>query len=248
MDHALHYQTVKPPEALSAFVDGFWLLQNHSDSDKEVVILPDGRIDLFFSQSATEPFHVTLLGIGTHPEKATIAAGVKTFAISFKPLAVEYILHHTISDLSDKAENMPPGFWGFDASDLNDFDLFCQKAAQKIQSLLPEATDSRKLHLFDLIYTSQGALTVKALSEQVFWSSRQINRYFNQQYGISLKTFCSILRFHASFQHIKEGDLYPQQPFADQSHFIREIRKLSGVSPKNLYKNPNDRFIQLSIL
>ncbi len=36
-----------------------------------------------------------------------------------------------------------------------------------------------------------------------------MNRYFNQEYGISLKTYCNILRFRASFRHIKEGKLYP---------------------------------------
>src|SRR6202007_845175 len=110
------------------------------------------------------------------------------------------------------------------ANDLQDFDLFCKKASQKIQSLLPEETDNRKRKLFDLIYSSKGSLTVKELSENVYWSSRQINRYFNQQYGISLKEYCSILRFGTSFKHISEGKLFPEQNFTDQNHFIKEIK------------------------
>jgi AraC-like DNA-binding protein len=91
-------------------------------------------------------------------------------------------------------------------------------------------------------------MTVKELSENVYWSSRQINRYFNDKFGISLKKFCTILRFKASFQHIKEGKLFPEQNFADQAHFIREVKKLTGFTPKELCKNQNDRFVQFSTL
>ena len=242
------YKLIKPDKSLAAFVESFWQLQNHSASNKDVVILPDGRIDLFFSQSATEPFHITLSGLETHPDQATIATKTIMFAISFKLLATEYIFQNAVSNLLDNAKHLPSDFWDFSANDLQNFDLFCKKASQKIQSLLPKEIDNRKKKLFDLIYSSNGSLTVSELSEKVGWSSRQINRYFNQQFGISLKAYCGILRFRASFHHIKDGKLFPQENFADQSHFIKEVKKLAGVSPKELKRNQNDRFIQFSTL
>jgi len=248
LDNDFEYKLIKPDKSLADFVEGFWLLQNHSDCNKDVVILPDGRIDLFFSQSATEPFHITLSGLETQPDQATLATKTIMFAISFKLLATEYIFRNTVSNLLDNAKYLPSDFWNFNANDLKDFDLFCKKASQKIQSLLPKEIDNRKRKLFDLIYSSKGASTVNELSEKVFWSSRQINRYFNQQFGISLKAYCNILRFRASFNHIKDGKLFPQQNFADQSHFIREVKKLAGVSPKELKRNQDDRFIQFSTL
>jgi AraC-like DNA-binding protein len=248
MDNDFEYKLIKPDKSLTDFVESFWLLQNHSNTNKDVVILPDGRVDLFFSQSATEPFHITLSGLETQPDQATLTTKTIMFAISFKMLATEYVFQNTISDLLDNATYLPADFWGFNSADLNDFELFCEKATQKIQSLLPKEIDNRKQKLFDLIYLSNGTITVKELSEKVFWSSRQINRYFNQQFGLSLKAYCNILRFRASFQHIKDGKLFPQQDFADQSHFIREVKKLSGVSPKELKRNQNDRFIQFSTL
>ncbi|MET4083170.1 AraC-like DNA-binding protein [Pedobacter sp. UYP30] len=248
INNDIAYQFVTPDKSLSDFVERIWMLQNHSDSDKEVVILPDGSVDLFFTRSLTDPFHCTLLGIGTQPEKSTIKATRTTFAISFKPLSVEYILKESISELLNKAKNLANDFWGFTSTDLEDFDLFSKKATQQIKSILPKETDHRKHKLFDLIYNSNGALSVAELSEKVFWGSRQMNRYFNQQYGISLKTYCNIVRFRASFGHLKEGILFPQQNFSDQAHFIREVRKLAGVNPKQLVLNQNDRFIQFSTL
>ncbi|PZR06641.1 MAG: transcriptional regulator [Flavobacterium psychrophilum] len=237
---------VKPENSLSDFVESFWMLDNASESDKEVVILPDGRIDLLLSKSSIEPFNITLLGIGTQPEQVTISPKAIIYAISFKLLAVEYIFRNTVSDILDYGKKMPDHFWDFNVNDLNDFGSFKEKASRKISSLLTEEVDSRKKKLFDLIYVSKGTLPVDKLSAEVGWSSRQINRYFNHQFGASLKTYCCILRFRASFTQIKEGKLFPELNFTDQSHFIKEVKRFSGVLPKELSKNQSDRFIQLS--
>lgn len=203
---------------------------------------------LFFSQSASEPFHVTLVGLETFPEQRSIPLQTLAFVISFKPLAVEYILHTSIAGLLNTAKDFPEDFWNFNADDLKDFDAFYIKASQKVKELLPKEIDERKLELFGLIYSSNGEMSVKELSQKVFWSSRQINRYFNQQFGLSLKAYCTILRFRASLEHVAQGKLHPELNFTDQTHFIKEIKKFSGVVPKELSKNKNDRFVLLSVL
>ncbi|RPD41525.1 helix-turn-helix domain-containing protein [Chitinophaga barathri] len=248
MDNDLHYNIIKPGKNLSDFVDSFWFLHNRSGSNKETIGLPDGRIDLSLYKSATDPFRIVLLGVGTHYIPTVIPAGACMFVVSFKLLAVEYLFRETISDIVNYGKNLPPGFWGFSETDLERFDKFVEKTTKTIESLLPEEIDKRKQNLFELIYASKGSITVKELSEKVFWSSRQINRYFNQQFGISLKTYCSILRFRASLEHIAEGKLFPRENYFDQTHFIKEIKKFTGVVPKELLKNKNDRFILLSSL
>lgn len=248
MNSELAFQLVAPDPSIAAFVESFWELRNLSVNDKEIVVLPDGRADLTFFRSATDSFSIVRSGIETYPEQALLKGQTVMFAISFKLLAIEYILRTSIAGIIDYAEFLPPGFWNFVEPDLDNFDLFCQKATKQIQSRLPADMDPRKKELFDLIYTRKGDISVKELSEKVYWSSRQINRYFNEQFGLSLKAYCNILRFRASFHHIKEGKLFPQQNFTDQSHFIREVKKLSGVSPKELSRNKNGRFIQFSAL
>ena len=248
MNNDIEYKQVKPEESLAGMVDSFWMLRNHSNEPKNVIGLPDGRIDLFFSQSGSDPFQVIVIGVGTQADQAVIAAKTLMFAVSFKLPAVEYILRFPIADIVNKAKEQPTGFWGFHADILHDFEVFCTKAAQQIRTLLPDAMDGRKLSLFDLIYSSKGEMGVKELSERVFWSSRQINRYFNQQFGVSLKVYCNILRFRASLEHVAQGKLFPELNFTDQNHFIKEIKKFSGVIPKELFKNQNDRFILLSAI
>lgn len=245
---ALTTRFIPPPDTLSDFVSGFWELHNPSAAGCEVVILPDGCIDLFFSESAVEPFHITRLGLGTHAARAVVAPGTRTFAVSFRPLAAEYVFGASFAGLLDGAENLPAGFWGFGPDDLLDFDRFRDKASLKIAQLAEGKIDGRKQKLFRLLCDTNGAAGVKELSDRVSWSSRQINRYFNRQLGVPLKTYCGILRFRAALGQLREGKLFPEHDFADQSHFIREVKKLSGVVPKELSRNQNDRFIQFSTL
>lgn len=249
MNNDLQYKIVKPEKPLSDFVDSFWCMQNLSDNGRKTIGLPDGRIDLFLFKSAKEPFQITLIGAETrHYEQGEIKSNSVIFAISFKFLAVEYILRQPIADIVNNGKDLPLHFWDFHEDDLQDFDLFVAKAIQKILSLLPKEIDERKRRLFELIYETKGTITVKELSEKVCWNSRQINRYFNHQFGISLKAYCNIIRFRASLEHIANGQLFPEANFFDQNHFIKEVKKFSGVVPKELSKNQNDKFILLSAI
>ncbi|RAJ83457.1 AraC-like DNA-binding protein [Chitinophaga dinghuensis] len=245
---SLVIKTHKPDPVIAPYVDSLWMLHNPDKEDKKVVVLPDGRIDIFLSQSTSESFHITLHGLGTEPGQGLIHAGTLTFAISFNLPAAEYILHQSVTELVNKVGGLPNTFWNYTVNDLQHFDDFCAKTTRQIKSLVPADPDTRKLQLFELLAATEGNISVKELSEKVFWSSRQINRYFNQQFGISLKAYCNILRFRASLQHLSEGKLFPEQHFADQSHFIKAVKKLTGVTPKELFQNQNDRFVQFSAM
>lgn len=244
----IQFKIIKPSPQLSDFVESFWMLANPSERDHEIVVLPDGRFDILFSYSSKEPFHAILRGLDTEPGQNVVPPESVMFAISFKLLAIEYLLHIKVASVLNDGLHLPTNFWDITIQDLNNFETFCDKASAKMLTLIKTEIDNRKQKLFKLIYSSNGSMSVKELSEKVFWSSRQINRYFNEQFGLSLKAYCNILRFRASLHHIKEGKLYPEQNFTDQNHFIKEIKKFSGVVPKVLFKNQNDRFILLSAL
>jgi AraC-like DNA-binding protein len=242
------HKIVKPSPALADYVEHFWMLVNNSEMAQEVSVLPDGKVDILFSYSATKPFQTTIISFDRTTRKVVIKPKSATFGISLKLLGVEYLLDKSISKSLNETQVISFELWDFKQVDLRDFESFHNKATSEITKLLNFNIDPRKQKLFELIYASNGSMTVKELSEKVFWTSRQINRYFNQNFGISLKSYCTILRFKASVIDIKDGKLYPQQNFADQAHFIKDINKFSGVAPKELSKNENDRFIQFSLL
>ena len=246
MDKELKYRLIKPNQSIADYVYCFSSLQNLS-GQQEGVVIPNGKIDLLFCKTKDNQLQIVLMGLETKPKPTPKLDITSFFAISFNPLALEYILHQSIAEFVNSGMQLPNDFWDFNIDDLDNFKTFCGKASQKIRSLLPKEIDERKLKLFNLIFESDGEINIKDLSERIVWEERQINRYFKKYLGISLKYYCNILRFQASLFHIKDGNLYPQLNFTDQSHFIKEIKKLSGVSPKELFKNQNDRFLQFLV-
>lgn len=245
-DSGISYQEFRPSGPLAIFVESFWMLSNDTATDKPVIILPDGRIDAFFSQDTPASF--TLLGLETKASQTVLPAGLQMFAISFRPLAVDYFFKSAAPVLADSAYEIPFSILGQSLPEFETFESFYSALSTLLLARLQSPIDPRKETLFELIYASNGAITVKELSEKAGWSSRQINRFFQDLLGIPLKTYCNILRFRASLGHLKQGKLFPEQEFSDQSHFIREIKKYSGVPPKELARNKNDRFIQFYAL
>jgi AraC-like DNA-binding protein len=244
----LEYRIVEPEPVLSEFVERFYMIKNQSLYDKEVVLIPDGRVDLFFLITEANQFIVTLIGLETQPTTAYFPSKCAFFGVSLKLLSIEYLLNTCIADIVNSARKLTTGFWNITHDDLNDFDSFYSKISCQIKESIQPDIDGRKQRLFDIIYETNGSLQVKEYAERAFWTERQINRYFSKYFGISLKVFCNILRFKASFQHLKNGNLFPEQAFSDQAHFIREVKKLTKVTPKVLAKNKNDRFVQFSTL
>jgi len=231
---------------LSDFVERFWMLRNATGVDKEVVVIPDGRIDLIFTRTGDEPFKVALIGIETVPSTHILPTETVMFGVSMKLLAIEYVLRMDISSSVNGMIPIATGFWGVTVRDLQGLAAFGGTLSTRISAEAATTVDSRKKHLLDLIEASNGSLSVRALSEKVGWGSRQINRYFTEKLGVPLKVFNSIIRFRAAFPELRRGKLFPDLPFTDQAHFIKEVRKYAGVTPKELFRNEDDRFLQLT--
>lgn len=238
-------QSLLPEDSISHFVHSFWMVENKSGKDIPGTILPNGMADMTLMKMNSEDWEISIRGLDTMPGQVIIAKDAKIFSVGFKLLAVEYLFGDSIKDVLNEGKIIPNDFWQFEEFDTESLENFQKKVTQKINSISIKPIDERKKKLFELIYSSHGTISVKELSEKVFWSSRQINRYFNQQFGISLKEYCKILRFGSSFKDLSEGKLYPELNFTDQNHFIKEIKKYSGVTPKELSKNTDERFMDI---
>jgi len=243
----MKYREIKPTGFANHFVQCFWNYE--TDSEVQHTILPDGYFDLIAEFENDKLVTVKLTGIWTQPKDISIPKNMKFFAIRFKILAIEYLFQKELKSILDTTIPLPFTFWNLDTYNCNEFDRFVAETSAKLDASIKHLTeiDSRKLKLFEIIYLRK-TKTVSELSGQIFWASRQINRYFSSKFGISLKEFLKIVRCNASYKEISNGNLNPQADFFDQAHFIKEIKKYTGVTPKELSKNKNDRFLQLSKL
>lgn len=241
------YHEYKPDQRLLDFISCYWEFRNDASQPLAYTILPDGCFDLLISLENYSIKSLSLTGLWTKPIDVSLPPGTHLFAVRFKLPAAEYLLQQSIAALVDSEITPDPTFLPLHNTCFSESQQLTAQLNQIFLAKLSTAKriDNRKLQLFKLLETTKGNLTVQAYSQAVLWTSRQINRYFSAKFGLSLKAYCTILKSHASYRHIKNGQLFPEQNYFDQSHFIKEIIKHTGHHPRELYQNKNDRFLQL---
>jgi len=241
----LEHQIRQPQSALAEFVGRFWMVRNLSGQQQEISIIPNGMIDLVFTIAEDGSLESNLIGIENESSQHRIDHGKVYMGVGLRLLAVEYCLKESIAPILGKTIPLTSLHHDITKTDFDNFERFCHKISATLQSRISTGIDTRKQILFQALYDTHGSLKIKEYAEICCWTSRQINRYFSEWFGLSLKEYCNILRFRASLHHIKEGKFFPEQNYSDQSHFIREVKKFTGVTPKELFKRQNDRFIQV---
>jgi AraC-like DNA-binding protein len=85
-----------------------------------------------------------------------------------------------------------------------------------------------------------GFITVKYLLDDLNISERQFERRFSQIVGLSPQSYIRVKRFNEAIRLMKTGqyakltDIVYALNFHDQSHFIREVKAFSGITPKSI--------------
>ncbi len=241
----IHYTEVQPDKLLAEYVHSFWQSKNDTEEAFSLTTLPDGCMELVIRFQRKQFYNLELANISKDPINFTMPAHQTKMGIRLKPLAKEYLLAQNKFGRYEGANSFILG--NVSLSQLLTLDLHAFRNAMSdvfISMLSRNTPDVRKVRLFHLLHETQGDIKVGELAQSVAWTERQINRYFNKQFGMSLKSYCVLLKCYASYPHIHSGNFFPEQHFYDQPHFIREIKKHTGTTPERLWKNQNDRFIQ----
>lgn len=243
------YKEFQSDKQLADFVKCYWWFENSAERH-DFTILPDGCFDLLIHFENNIQIEISLTGLWTKQVEVPIEPNTQIFGIRFKLLAVDYIFHQNIAAFCDSEQKLQNDFWQIDENNFSDLEKTIDIFNKIMLSVLgkQKGIDPKKQGLFNLLYETNGELTIEKYSQQVFWSSRQMNRYFTERFGLSLKSYCNILKCFASFKHLKNGKLYPEKNYFDQSHFIKAVKKHTGNSPSELFENKNDRFLQLTTL
>lgn len=241
----MDYTEIVPPKELSSFVKCFWEYRS-KDNDIQHTIFPNGCFELIMVFEQQELASVFLSGLRTKPFDVYIPKGVTVSAIRFMLLASEYVFNKEISSILDSTLSLDLNFWGLKELASLSFPDRAIESSKKLSDILREIEiDQEKQLLLTTVYTP--GLSVKDVSDITHWDRRKINRYFSKQFGLSLKTFLNVIRMRSSFESVKDGILYPELNYYDQSHYIKEMKKYTGESPKKLLKNEDDRFLQFSV-
>ncbi|MCD6178288.1 MAG: hypothetical protein J7K39_00135 [Bacteroidales bacterium] len=189
---------------------------------------------------------VFLTGLWTKESEIIIPANATIYGIKFKILASEYIFQREIASLIDSQEILDPSFWGIKDMELDSLQNFVTQIESVVIKRLKQNKEiqSKNLALSQLLYSSKGNILVKEISEKTNWNSRSINRYFTKYFGIPLKSYLNIQKIYKAYVPIINKEFFPEKGFHDQSHFIKEVKKHTNKTPKELEKEKHNRFIQ----
>ncbi|QEC53527.1 AraC family transcriptional regulator [Anseongella ginsenosidimutans] len=96
------------------------------------------------------------------------------------------------------------------------------------------------------IENSQGRISIRQLEQETGYSGRWLNRKFEEKLGMSPKNFSSVRRFQYYYQALltnasrilRHKEFYDH--YYDESHFIREFKRYTGLPPARLENATNN--------
>ena len=265
----IEFRHIEPHSLLKKYIDKMWIFKSSGKMpvhDMNLVV-PNGCIKLTVSYQngilaavnektfASKEHDITLTGLIDVPVILNVDKDVatETIGIEFSPQGAYRFFHFTLNDiqnqiysLSDVLGNTGKGL----IEQINNTISLQQKINLLEQFLLQQLS----LHREDLIFeyciekitASKGRITVKDLERKTGYSSRWLNIKFNDKIGISPKNLSSIIRFNHYYQAFIKGntqsffknDFY--ELYYDQSHFIRDFKRFTGLPPTKLEKQVNN--------
>ncbi|MBL4650047.1 MAG: helix-turn-helix transcriptional regulator [Aureispira sp.] len=240
------YQEIKASAKLEELVHSFWTHKNVMDEPQTITIVPDSFFKIIFLVQEECIVKYFMTGLWTEQKEFTIPPNTTSFGCRLKILAPEFLIQKEIASISNDIKPLDLAYLNIETFDLTNFlNVVQQWEDELMKLLLNKPIPKNKLLLSQLLYKTNGALSASEISTQIFWTNRQINRYLNKFIGIPLKRYLNIQKCYEAYLRIQKGKLAPEKNFFDQAHFIREIKKHTGETPKSLFKHQNDRFIQL---
>lgn len=248
MGNDIFYKELEPCADLRDFIKTYWYYENNTTGDVDYTILPDACFDILIYFLGDRFEKVSITGLWTEPVDVTMKSTIKVFAIRLKPLAAEYILNMSISNAKNSSfdgltflDNL--GVKIDSISELKDLKSVADD--RMIDIISSSDIGIRKEKLFKCIEEHRGNISVSELSRTVGLSSRQINRYFNTWFGLSLKQYCSINMIKQCYPKLSNKEFFPPEGYYDQSHYIRNIKKFTGVTPGEIISDTKGRFFQV---
>lgn len=233
------YRELGPPTLLADRVVCLWTQSvAHGQGDHTVSVLPDGCVDLIWSDGAA-PF---VAGPATRHVVVTLAPGTLITGVRLRPGWAQSCLGISATELLDRDVPLEE-MWGRAARGLtasgNGDGALPTAVAARLASA-PEPDPVLRVAVPWLVRHPVGR--IRDLARITGCSDRHLFRRFQAAVGYGPKTFQRIARFQRLLAAASaapslcgnQARLAAALSYSDQAHMCREVRALSGKSPSLL--------------
>jgi len=251
------YISYIPSPPLNAYVDDLYYLDGPASYPRQKV-LPVASSNLMINLGSSfdvygpgqaEPFitctHSWWVGIWSTYHSVDWPLNVQFFGIHFKPSGAYPFLQFPLSEMNSQVVPLD-AIWGFYASEMRErlqtaptiqagFALLEQLLLTRLCEV-PPSMDMVEYAVTEIDH-HHGALSIRALSDQIGISQNHLRTQFNRLVGIPPKEVARFYRFANvlhSIESAQTGDLTRiahEFQFYDQSHFNRDFVAFTGHSP-----------------
>ena len=221
-------------------------------------IIPHGSVTLVFFYDATG-LHSLLFGPTTKPKTVGNIANRcdVILIIEFQPAGFFPLIGIQQSELIDK---VVPFYIINTSLDLEIKKIFNEslsidKLILKLEELLISNIKIEYSYEFilaiQLIIQNSGNISSQEISKKVFYSSRHLNRLFNQYLGLSMKSFSRLVRINKSIKLLNNNktslmSICNELGFYDIPHFIKDFKIVCGITPQKYRANMSDFYSEIA--
>lgn len=201
-----------------------------------------GTSDDDYTVSTKEGYHSYLTGIYTRPIRFNYSGVFDEICIDFEPLGLECFTNCQVSNIrfiNSAIENLFSIAWH------NIYHIAFKFDDPLIRAHLLEEfihkNIKQKQHKNFISFNKFNVSRVDELQQHLNLSYRSINRLYNNLLGISPKEFLKISKFRRgirglNFTNSNHSQIAFEIGYADQSHFIRDFKNYTNLTPKQFTK------------
>ncbi|MGS2281270.1 helix-turn-helix domain-containing protein [Clostridioides difficile] len=221
-------------------------------------IIPHGSVTLVFFYDATG-LHSLLFGPTTKPKTVGNIANRcdVILIIEFQPAGFFPLIGIQQSELIDKVVPFSIINTSLDLEIKKIFNesLSIDKLILKLEELLISNIKIEYSYEFilaiQLIIQNSGNISSQEISKKVFYSSRHLNRLFNQYLGLSMKSFSRLVRINKSIKLLNNNktslmSICNELGFYDIPHFIKDFKIVCGITPQKYQANMSDFYSEIA--
>ncbi|MGD6777268.1 AraC family transcriptional regulator [Sutcliffiella horikoshii] len=256
----MFYQSSKPNPVLAPWVDSYWQVQlDAGPTPKSETILPNGKIEMIFAlhgdytvvNRQTNKIHQAWLsGIQHEPLHISYKGKSNLIGIRFHTYGLFPFLRipvnetvNAVEPLTDVIgklyeqlyESISQATSSVEVFSIINLFLLRNLDHDKVKQLKLMEEITRQLNL-------RPEQPISQLADRMGVSQRHLGRVCHDYMGVTPKLLARIFRFEKSFSHLysqKEEEDFKaliDLGFYDQSHFIKEFKRFSGMTPAEYKK------------
>lgn len=251
----LGFKRFEPSIKLCEFIECYWFISSeiHSPTHATEYLYPDGGMGIILNYADALQFEgrahspqYFLDGTNTLARAVGFYGTLNAVGIRFKPAGANQLFSIPLNELKNTALALS------DTNIINYSSLYYKLSHAKtyfdkvaiIENWLCKSIQSKMLasevviQSMKLIKSHNGLIAIDSVAKSTGFNQRRIERLFNSQVGMTPKEYASNLRIKAARNQIKLNlnssftELAHKLGYHDQAHFIKQFKKIVGITPK----------------